>query len=129
MSSNIRNDYDYSTEPTVTEYYLPREKCARCKMLNCFVCEHNTPVRDVLQTKYAEEGKYYLSATALRKKSTASEFNNSKNNTNNLTAKGTNEPIVYNVKNLSNKDVVKNTNHPNEISNNKTQQSSCCLVM
>ena len=41
--------------------FLIRDQCARCKQLGVFVCEHNTPVRDTLKNRLAEEGTLYKS--------------------------------------------------------------------
>lgn len=60
---------DETTTYEVVEYYTNRPKCARCAYLNCFVCEHKTPVRDALVTQYYDEGKFYIGAKPQIKKS------------------------------------------------------------
>ena len=39
----------------------PKEKCARCKALGIFSCEHSTPVRDKYRNMQLKQGRFYES--------------------------------------------------------------------
>jgi hypothetical protein len=45
---------------SLLEFPSSNEKCARCKTLNAFQCEHKTTIRDHINTIYAQEGRFYL---------------------------------------------------------------------
>lgn len=72
INGNINENVFNNGIPHVVEYRLSNEKCARCKMLNTFICEHMTSVRDQLHTIYAEEGRFYLNPRNSRKPNTVS---------------------------------------------------------
>lgn len=65
-----------------------KEKCARCKALKVFNCEHNTTVRDELQTSFAEEGRFYMAPRRSKTdKENSDEVNPNRSNVKNSSTK------------------------------------------
>ena len=47
--------------PSTDYHYFKTGKCAKCKQLGVFICEHDTVIRDNIHKSYAEEGIYHSS--------------------------------------------------------------------
>lgn len=57
---------EYQQYTRLINDYLPKEKCARCKTLKTFDCEHATPVRDDLNFNYFKTGHFYTTPKQIR---------------------------------------------------------------
>ena len=57
---------EYQQYTKLINDYLPKEKCARCKTLKTFDCEHATPVRDDLNFNYFKTGHFYTTPKQIR---------------------------------------------------------------
>jgi hypothetical protein len=41
--------------------YFNKSKCAKCRMMNTFICEHDTVYRDEIHNSFAKDGSYHIS--------------------------------------------------------------------